>query len=180
MDEFIATGPCSAQLNAIHRISSALFAQADVDTMLRETLEVSMQTAEAEAGSILLYDRNSRELTFRHALGPVGGKLIGKPVNLQGGGKCAGVFLTGKSDISIEGFDEPAHTRSEFVTRCTLTTPIRNFGGEPIGVVQVLNKREGLFDTRDKELLEIVAAMAATVIDNAQRAEERKQAALAR
>src|SRR5690349_6197253 len=178
MEGFFNTGPCTAQMNAIHRISSALFAQADVDTMLKETLEVSMQTADADAGSILLYDRNSKQLIFRHALGPEGAKLVGRPVNLDGTGKAATVFKTGKSDISVEGFDQPTDIVDP--TRSTLTTAIKNFGGQPIGVVQVLNKRNGLFDNRDRELLEIVAAMAATVIDNAQRAEERKQAALAR
>src|SRR2546422_11297298 len=32
MGEYFASGPCSAQLNAIHRISAALFARADVET----------------------------------------------------------------------------------------------------------------------------------------------------
>src|SRR5258706_10293201 len=171
---------CGAQLDAIHRISSALFAQTDVDRMLVETLEVSVRTAGAEAGSILFYERSKNQLVFRHALGPVGERLIGQTVSLAGAGKCATVFRTGVSDISNEGFDEPEITRNTFHTRSTLTSAIKNFGGDPIGVVQVVNKVGGSFGPRDQELLEIVSALAATVIENALRVEERKQAALAR
>src|SRR5207249_4082762 len=51
---------------------------------------------------------------------------------------------------------------------------------QPIGVIQMLNKRTGSFDSADQELLSIVSALAATVLENARRAELEKEAAVAR
>ncbi len=176
-----ADSPCSAHIRAIHRISSALFAKTDMDQVLRETLEVSLQITNADAGSILLYVPEQQQLVFRYAVGSVAHKLIGLPLPLTSKGKCATVFNTGRSDISVGGFDPQFDSVTEYSTKSTLTTPIRNFSDQPIGVIQVLNKLEppNLFDDHDQELLEVVSALAATVIANARQAELEKQAVLA-
>src|SRR5690348_16259132 len=100
-----ADHPCGAHMRAIHRISAALFAKTDMDQVLRETLDVSLQITNADAGSILLYDPVAQHLVFRYAVGPVAHKLIGQPLPLTSTGKCATVFKTGQSDISEGGFD---------------------------------------------------------------------------
>jgi signal transduction histidine kinase len=180
MDNLFVANPCSAQLNAIHQISSALFAKVDVDEMLRETLNVSIRTTDAEAGTIYLYDPQQDRLVFRHIYGPAADHLIGATVSPDSEARCATVFRTGVTEINHTGFDRAFDEQSGYHTERSLTSAIRNFGGQPIGVIQVLNKRTGQFDLRDRELMEIVSALAATVIENAQRAETEKQMALAR
>src|SRR5207248_848250 len=172
--------PCGAQLDAIHRISSALFAKADVDVLLHETLAVSLQTTDAEAGTIYLYEPKEKRLIFRHVLGPAAAALEGEAIRVPSSAVCAQVFEKGVTQISESGFSTVEDERTGFHTRQTLTTPIRNFGGQAIGVIQVLNKRTAPFDARDLELIEIVSALAATVIENAHRAEIERQAVVAR
>lgn len=172
--------PYPLQLAAINRISAALFAKTDVDELLTETLEVSMQTTFAEGGSILLFDPEIEELVFRHVSGPVAGSLQGKSVPLTSTGHCATVFRTGVAQIASAGFDTSFDRATGFRTEMTLTTPIRTFDGPPIGVIQLVNKRPGPFDESDKELLALISALAATVLENARRAEIEKEAALAR
>lgn len=174
-----AHSPESKQLAAIHRISSALYAKTDVQELLMETLEASLETTDAEAGSILLFDPEKDALVFRQVLGPAAGYLTGKSVPLTSVGQSATVFKTGEAVIRQEGFDTGYDDETGFRTRCTLTTPIRTFGQQPLGVIQMLNKRSGNFDEGDLELLAIVSTLAATVLENAHRAVIEKNAALA-
>lgn len=171
--------PCGPQLAALYHISAALYSKTDVEEMLSETLEAALQTTDAEGGSILLYDPAEDHLVFRQVLGDVADYLKGKSVPLSSRGQCATVFKTGRSEIVEEGFDPDYDKITGFHTRCTLTTPIRVFGKETLGVIQMLNKRSGIFDKADQELLGIVSVLAATVLENARRAEAEKEAAVA-
>ena len=171
--------PCGPQLSAIYRISAALYAKTDVEELLSETLEAALQTTDAEGGSILLYNPTEQSLVFRQVLGDAAVSLRGTSIPLSSTGQCATVFKTGHSEIVETGFDLNYDEKTGFHTRCTLTTPIRAFGEEPLGVIQMLNKRSGVFDRADQELLTLVGVLAATVLENARRAEVEKEAAVA-
>jgi signal transduction histidine kinase len=183
-DESILTqglehNPCGPQLATIYRISAALYAKTDMEELLSETLEAALQTTDAEGGSILLYDPVEDHLVFRQVLGPAASALKGETIPLSSPGQCATVFKTGHSEIVEKGFDLIYDKKTGFHTRCTLTTPIRAFGEQPLGVIQMVNKRSGVFDKADQELLTLVSVLAATVLANAHRAEVEKEAALA-
>jgi signal transduction histidine kinase len=177
--------PCGPQLAAIYRISAALYAKTDVEELLSETLEAALRTTDAEGGSILLYDSVANHLVFRQVLGTAGGSLLGTPIPLSSPGQCATVFKSGHSEIAEKGFDSDFDEKTGFHTRCTLTTPICAFGEQPLGVIQMVNKRPRdsdaarIFDRADQELLALVSVLAATVLANAHRAEVEKEAALA-
>jgi sigma-B regulation protein RsbU (phosphoserine phosphatase) len=168
--------PCGPQLATIYRISAALYAKTDMEELLSETLEAALQTTDAEGGSILLYDPVEDHLVFRQVLGPAASALKGETIPLSSPGQCATVFKTGHSEIVQEGFDLIYDKKTGFHTRCTLTTPIRAFGEQPLGVIQMVNKRSGVFDRADQELLTLVSVLAATVLANAHRAEVEKEA----
>jgi signal transduction histidine kinase len=174
-----ALNPCGPQLSAIYRISAALYAKTDVEELLAETLEAALQTTDAEGGSILLYDPVEKHLVFRQVLGEAADYLKGKTVPLSSEGQCAKVFKSGISEIVETGFDPKFDQGAHFHTRCALTAPIRAFGKNPLGVVQMVNKRSGVFDAADRELLNLVSVLAATVLENARLAETEKEAALA-
>jgi signal transduction histidine kinase len=172
------------QLNVVHRISAALFSKVDLDTLLRETLHISLETVEADAGSILLYDSDRRKLVFRYVLGKT--ELIGAEIDPDEdrSGKAAAVFRSGQSlltaDTRTDGHNARFDVETGYRTENMLTVPLKSRGGEPIGVMQALNKRSGTFDAEDQELLEIVGSLAATSIVNARLAEEAQLAAVAR
>ncbi len=66
-----------------------------------------------------------------------------------------------------ERFDQSWDDGSGFVTRCVICHPIRNQSGEVIGVIEVLNKRNGsVFDDADMELLKLIASQLALIIEN--------------
>lgn len=172
------------QLHTVHRISAALASQNDVRSILKQTLDVSLQTVDADAGSLLLYDKEKKRLVFEYVVGKT--ELLGREIDPETDltGKAATVFRTGEARITLdthkEDFNRAFDTATGYSTHSIITIPLQNQGGRPLGVLQALNKRHGHFDEDDQELLEIVSSLAATSIVNAFLAEEAQLAAVAR
>jgi signal transduction histidine kinase len=173
------------QIKAIHNITAALFTQGDIDDLLRECLLVLLDAVNADAGSILIYDVERSVLVFRHAVGPAGAQLVGVEVDAEDHrGKAATVFRTGESLIThstlADAHDARMDTRTGYRTESMLTVPLKDLDGAVIGVLQAINKRDAPFNSDDRDLLEIVSALAAATIVNARLADEAKLAAVAR
>lgn len=159
------------ELDAVFRITRALHTQTDLDEMLRETLHVTLDVVNASAGSILLHDEEADELVFRYVIGEKADVLTGMRMPSSKG--IAGeVFQTGVAKLSEDVTKDPRHYREVgerigYVTRNMMTVPLKSIEGKPIGVIQILNKRDGNFDKHDMAVTEIMAVLAATAIENA-------------
>jgi len=172
------------QIDAMHQISAALFSKTSLDDLLRETLTVSLHTVQADAGSILLFDRERQVLVFRYVIGGAT-ELVGRefdPVtDLKG--NASRVFRTGEAlitpDTGSSGHNPKFDNDTGYVTKNMLTVPLKTMN-ETIGVMQALNCRAGRFDQDDQALLEIVSSLASTSIVNATLAQEAQLAAVAR
>lgn len=173
------------QIAAMHRISAALFSKTEPDALLRETLTVALDTVDADAGSLLLFDSQRGKLVFRYVIGDAANTLTGRDLDIEdhANSKAAIVFRTGEplitNDTRVDIHDPFIDQATGYRTDSILTVPLRNLG-EPIGVMQALNRRHGVFDLEDQELLEIVSSLASTSIVNATLAEEAQLAAVAR
>ena len=173
------------QLHTVHEISSALASQTDVNSILRETLRISLKTVCADAGSLLLYDAEKKKLVFEFIVGG-SASLMGVEIDPETdlNGKASTVFRTGQTIITLDtvksGYNPTFDQKTGYKTSSLITVPMQNMGGKPLGVMQALNKTEGHFDEEDQELLEIVGSLAATSIVNAKLAEEAQLAAVAR
>ena len=171
------------QMEAVHRISAALFSKNSLDDLLRETLHAALETVDAEAGSILLYEADKRKLVFQYVVGNA--DLIGRELDPDDPkAKASAVFRSGKSLLTLDTRKDTYNSTFDdvtgFHTESILTAPLTTMGGDAIGVMQALNKRHGVFDGDDRDLIEIVCSLAATSIVNARLAEEAQLAAVAR
>jgi signal transduction histidine kinase len=172
------------QLNALHEINAVFFSQKDLDQGLEETLHILLETVDAAAGSLLLYDKDKRKLVFDKVVGKT--ELLGQEIDPEADrtGRASEVFRTGQSILTLdtrkEDYNRSFDDGTGFQTLSILTVPLKNIGGEIIGVLQALNKRDGSFTDEDRELLEIVSGQAATSIVNARLAQEAQLAAVAR
>src|ERR1700690_2461285 len=88
---------CQKQLDTVHRISAALSSKSDLDSLLRETLRISLITVDADAGSILLYNQERRRLVFSHVVGKT--ELLGQGIDPEHDrtGKGETLFRPGQS-----------------------------------------------------------------------------------
>lgn len=170
------------ELEAVFRITKALHTQTDLEKMLRETLQTTLDVVSASAGSILLHDPEKDELIFRCVIGEKADMLLGMRIPADKG--IAGeVFKTGISKLSQDVQREPRHYREVgerigYITVNMMTVPLTSIEGKPIGVIQILNKRDGNFTEQDMAVTEIMAMLAATAIENARLYEALRLAAI--
>ena len=167
------------QLEAVERISQALFQSIDLDELVETTLRIALEEVGAEAGSILLADPEKEELIFQYSIGakPVPrGTAIPWDKGISGA-----VFQSGEARITNQVNQDAGHLRqidqtTGFVTHDMIAVPLRRWRGEPIGVLDVLNKRAGPFTNHDLGLLTIISAFAALAIQQAKQFEDAKKA----
>jgi len=167
------------QFVAMERISQALFHSIDLDELVETTLHIALEEVGAEAGSILLADPGKEELIFQYSIGD-------KPVPRGTGiawdkGISGAVFQSGDARITNQVSQDATHLHSidqttGFVTHDMITVPLRRWRGEPIGVLNVLNKRAGPLTNQDLGLLTIISAFAALAIQQAKQFEDAKKA----
>ena len=135
------------------------------------------EAAQCERGSLFLLDRKEMKLNSLVAEGLVGPVI---QLNLKLG--IAGyVAVTGEEVIINDAYSDPraasigADKETGYRTRNMVCLPIKNLSGDVLGVIQVLNKNEGVFDDADLELLRAITPQIAIAIENAILLEEQNQ-----
>lgn len=174
------------QLEAVQRVSTALYSVTDTDTLLRQALGTALDVVGADAGSILLYNADRNALVFRYVVGPVSETLTGTTIDLTLGKGIAGeVFRTGLSRITPNVDTDADHigtidARTGYRTRSLMTVPLNARSGPALGVMQFVNKRVGDFDAGDMAVSEIVSSLITMSLQNSLLAKEANLAAIAR
>ena len=169
-----------AQISAIHRITGALGGIVRQQDLIRQALETSLEVVQAGAGSIILHDEDRDRLVFTHVVGPTAEQLLG--VELAPDHGIAGaVFQSGELRVSEDVTAEKEHdseigARVKYLTRNMVTVPLKSVEGEPIGVMQVLNKSDGVFTEADVEVLAILGAQIASAIETSRLHEQARLA----
>ncbi|HJW84982.1 MAG TPA: GAF domain-containing protein [Anaerolineae bacterium] len=159
------------ELALLNEVGRALTSTLDLDEVLNAIMEEAVGVVRGEAGSVLLLDEARGELVFAAAVGPAADQLRG--VHLpRGAGIATQALSSGRplliADAQSDGrFYDRVDALTGLTTRSLMAVPLRA-RGRVIGVMEVLNKRGGLFTQDDLRLLDSLAQTAATAIDNAQ------------
>lgn len=152
------------QIEAMRRVAEAALEFTSVDDLIRETLAIAKDVVGAESGSLQLYDPASDCLIFRHVVDGKCPNLVGLAVAASHGIN-GHVFRTGISEINhnVQSCPEWNPEVDRFTgaqTRSLLTVALKKHGGQPIGVIQMVNGEDGI-DHFDLEVLEILAGQLA-------------------
>ena len=67
----------SRQLAAVQRIAAGLSSVTKVDDIVREALGLCLEIAEADAGSLVLYDPKQEKLVYRYVIGEAAATITG-------------------------------------------------------------------------------------------------------
>jgi signal transduction histidine kinase len=171
------------EIEAIERISQALFQSIELDELLETALRTALEEVGAESGSILLAAPETKALVFRCSIGE---RPVPRGTSIPWDRGIAGsVFQTNQPALIRDVKANPLHyPRVDedvgHATRDMITVPIKQWRGEPIGVMNVLNKRTGLLDEHDLRLLTIVSAFTALALQQSRLFEDAKLAEVAR
>ena len=152
-------------LGALAAASAAINSTLDLDEVLSRIAESAAKVMQAQASSVLLYDKRRNRLIFAAAVGEHGAELLGKDFDAHLGiaghvlktGKPQNIEEASKHPDFFHGIDESIR----FHTRGLVAAPMIH-RSESIGVVEVLNRADGSsFDETDLGLLGVFANLAA-------------------
>jgi signal transduction histidine kinase len=169
---FRITEDRARQLAVLNEVSTSVTSSLDLRNVLNTIMQKAVEILDAEAGSLLLIDEDRQELVFEVILGPAAAKLAGARLPM-GSGIVGAVAQSGIPQIVNQAQTDNRWLRDigqtdNFVTHALLTVPM-TARDKVIGVIQVLNKRDGTpFDEDDQTLLGSFAGNAAVAVENAQ------------
>ena len=158
------------QLNALTELSALINSTLDTGEIRERAIVAAIRLLNAEAGSLILIDQDSGDMFFEVAIGDKGEKV--KEIRLKKGEGIAGwVAEKGEAIIihdvqSDQRFFKTADKRSTFITRDMVCVPVKT-KDKVIGVLEAINRRNGIFDEEDKEALTSLANQVAIAIENA-------------
>ncbi|MBF0401897.1 MAG: GAF domain-containing protein [Magnetococcales bacterium] len=161
-----------AQLQMLLQVSQQVASTDTLDEMLKQIVGLATEQTRSDRGSIFLHDAQTGELYTRYAQGEINREIR----ILSHKGISGYVFTHGEGVIihdayASEHFDSSVDKETGYKTENILCSPIRTVRGQVIGVIQVLNKREGRYDEADLKLLEAITAQATVTLQNAQNLE---------
>ncbi len=143
----------------------------DLEQVLMLTMENAARVTGAAASTLFLHDPETGDLLFSVPTGPAAEEL--KDVRLPHGQGIAGWVAVHKTSLIVPDVQKDSRFFSAidegtgFVTHSVLAVPLIN-GGELLGVLETINKKDGAsFTEEDALLLTIFSEQATTALVNA-------------
>ncbi len=165
------TGRLSQQIESFYQVSKFVDSIDNLENLLELIMLEAEGAVQAEAACIALYDASDDRLHIKFASGDKRDEVKDLSLALGQGilGEAAATNATVQVDSVEEDsrFDGSIDQKTQFATQSILATPIRR-RDSLLGVLEVINKKNGLkFNDDDIQLLEVVASQAAIAIENA-------------
>src|ERR1700730_13754610 len=158
-------------MEAILAVTSKLAAPFDLRTMLSEVVSAAKPVLGPDRGSVWLYDPAAEQLVVEIAAGMAPVRV---PTSVGLAGACArSRQIINVPDCYADGrFNPEVDKRSGYRTRCMLTLPLVDHKDVLVGVMQVLNKMDGVFDQNDEALATVLAAQCAVALQRVRMTED--------
>ncbi len=162
----------------VSQIARAISSQLDLESVLKQAMEMAMSFIPSDEISIWLADEQSGELFLEAGRGleiehiqrlPVVDTLAGQVIN------------TGKPVRSSRGKDgAQVKIKTGYLVESVLYVPLM-LGGTPFGVLAAANQKAGsIFSDRDEKMLQLIADMTAVGVHNARQHQSIMRASLRR
>ena len=152
-------------------VTTAISQELQLKPLLMKIMEVVTSFLIADRSTLFLYDSQNKELWSQVAQGS---DEIRFPAHLGIAGTAFSQSLVINIPEAYEDhrFNPTFDKQTGYRTKTILCMPIYAKSNEPIGVIQVINKLEGIFTHEDERSLKAFAAQASIAIENAQLFEE--------
>ena len=157
------------KLQSLLELGQLIALDLQLNEMLLQISEKACEVMEADRCTIFLHEPGRDEIWSTVALG-MAGEVIRIPSHVGVAGHC---FQTGET-INLEDaytdqrFNKEVDSYTGYRTRSILCMPIYNRAGSRLGVIQLLNKREGVFAKEDEAFLQTFGNNASVFIEIAQ------------
>ena len=147
----------------------------NIDELLKVIADSTIALLEADRTSIFVWDSRKKKLWTKVAHG------IEDKIELEPDKGIVGwVFSKGENLIINDPYSDPRFNpdidrKTGYRTKNILAVPLKTYSGNIVGVLEVINKKNGEFSEEDMKLAELLAIHAANSIENALLYEEIKR-----
>lgn len=158
-------------LTRLAEISTVVNSTMRLKSLLEHIMSAAAEMTNAEAASVLLWEKKSNTLRFAATTSGVSNSLLGMAVPLDG--SIAGTVMKERRVVVVNDVrTEPRHYDKidediRFQTRSVLGVPMTS-KDRVIGVIEAVNRRKLPWTEDDVHYLSILAAQAAVAIEGAQ------------
>jgi signal transduction histidine kinase len=155
------------------RIPEQLTVHENIAAVLYSISQEATRLLNAERATIYIYD-HEKDVLFSY----VASKLEIDEIVLKTGEGIAGKVARTRESMIVHDvekcpdFNAFYDSQTNFKTKNLITMPLVNQKDELIGVIQVLNKKDGEFGEGDLQVLKILASVSAIAIEQAQLSQE--------
>ena len=154
-------------LSSILDLSDAWKMRVGIEELIDRIVQTASRVMKAERASLFLVDETTGDLWSQVAEGE-GTRVLRVPKGSGIAGWVAqhGDLLNIPDAYRDDRFNREMDRKTGFRTKSILCGPVRNLQGRIIGVVQVMNKKGGPFDSSDESLFRAFGYQAAIAVEN--------------
>ncbi|MBA4407223.1 hypothetical protein C0389_08120 [bacterium] len=158
----------TSELQKIIRAAELVNSNLSLNEVLKNIVSVGIELTNADRGTLYLVEKNKDEIWSLVATGSdtleirmkMGEGLAGYVAQ---SGKTVNIKDVTKDSRFNSGYDE----LSGYKTKSMICFPVKNIDGVVVGVLQLLNNRDGHFTDRDEKFLTALSIHSAIAINNA-------------
>ncbi len=164
----------SSDLGRILEVARRMGSERHLDPLLELILNETRELLEAERTSLFLYDAETDELYSKIAQGEQ------DEIRFPASAGIAGFAAKKRACVNIPDayrdprFNPEPDRRTGFRTRSLMACPMLDLDGNLVGVLEVLNKKQGPFTNYDEYVLSVVGSQAGVALDRARLLSEYK------
>jgi phosphoserine phosphatase len=150
-------------LRDILEVTRELARPLDVETMLEKVIDAGRKVLDAERGSVFVYDSARDELVTKVATGTGELRL---PADRGIVGECARTrhVINVPDCYADPRFNPEVDRTTGYRTRCLMAVPLVGHNDSLEGVLQVLNKKDGVFEAEDERIAKVLGAQCAVAL----------------
>lgn len=158
----------TGELQKIIRAAELVNSNLSLNEVLKNIVTVALELTNADRGTLYLVDKNKDEIWSLVATG-----IDTLEIRLKIGEGLAGYVAKYGQTINIKDvktdsrFNAAYDNSSGYQTINMICFPIKNIDGELVGVLQLINSRNGEFTDRDEKFLTALSIHSALAINNA-------------
>lgn len=163
----------NSYITKIMKAAELINSNIKLDDVLSDIVNAATEMTESDRGTLYIYDKKRDELWSKVAMGSEP-----KEIRLSIGEGIAGWVAKTNEIVNLkdatkdERFNPEYDKNSGYETQSMLCVPIRNKNTETVGVLQLLNSKNGEFRKIDEELLETISIYCSIALENAKLVEK--------
>jgi GAF domain-containing protein len=148
-----------AKTQTLQRLLHLFGAPDDFGTVFEGLMDIAMDVFNAHSGALYIFDDEQEGLYFAAARGPKAKEVLALDITIKPGQGIAGSAFQNNEVIAVsDAYKDPRFSREVsdavgYEVRSMLTTPIV-CDGQPLGALQVINKKTGTASSFTSEEVE--------------------------